>query len=130
MIAKIWNYSGWINNTDVNSIKQGFKGVFNDINETIVGMTEVASKNATKLCLVTERLTVTVITCPDDGCAFINVVSADDSRIYDLLSVLPDYFDILTNDADNSIYPAQKTALMQESEAKEQEPEQSNESMN
>lgn len=126
MIAKIWNYSGWINNPDINSIKQGFKGVFNDINETIAGMTELASKNATKLCLVTERLTITVITCPDDGCAFINVASADDGRIYDLLSVLPDYFDILINDADNSIYPAQKTALMQESEAEEQESEQSN----
>lgn len=67
--------------------------------------------------MVTELLTVIVITCPDDGCAFINIASADDGRIYDLLSVLPDYFDILINDADNSIYLAQKTALMQESEA-------------
>ena len=127
MIAKIWSYSGWINNPDVNSIKEGFKGVFNDINATIVSTTEASLDGANVLLWITERINVIVTTCPADGCAFINVTGANDGRIYDLLSVLPDYFDILINDADNSIYPAQKTALMQESEAEEQEPEQSNE---
>lgn len=120
MTAKIWNYSGWINNSDLSNIKKGFKGVFKDINENVASTTEAELAGADVLCYITERMNITVTTCPADGCAFINIITGNDGRLYDLLSVMPDYFDILINDSDNGIYPGQKTSFMQQAEEMEQ----------
>ena len=128
MIAKIWNYSGWINNPDRNEIEHGFRSLFKDIAENLVNATEARQNGVYTLCWITEHMTIIATIYPDDGCAFINITTTDEAKLYDLLSVLPDYFDILINDADNSIYPAQRTPLMQEAETEaeaDESPEQS-----
>lgn len=103
MTAKIWSYSGWINNANANSIRQGFKGVYEFIKETIISTVEAEIDGSNTLCWITERMNIIVTTFPTDGCAYINITTADDDRLYNLLSALPDYFDVLVNYSDGGI---------------------------
>lgn len=126
MIAKIWNYSGWINDPDVYNITHGFRNLFRDIAETVINSTEAEQQDMCSLCWITEHIMLMVVTNPCDGCAFLNVTSTEEEKLYDFLSVMPDYFDILINDADNNIYPAHETALMKEAEGEMTEAQESN----
>lgn len=118
MIAKILNYLGWINK--IKELKTPFRKVFEDIGVEILNYTEAMKNDVFTLCYITDKMILTATTFPQDGCTSINVTSTDEDKLYDFLSVLPDYFDILINDADNGIYPSQKTSFMQESEEAEQ----------
>lgn len=115
MIPKIWNYSGWINDPS----KTDFLKLFSDIGETVISQTEAQQNGINSICYFCENLTFAVSVFTEDGSAFINAYSTDDSKIYDLLSIMTDYFDLLINDADNSIYPARLTPLLQDNETEE-----------
>lgn len=114
MIAKILNYSGWINS--VSQLKTKFKKVFGDIGVKILSYTDATDNGIFSMCYITDVMTLTATTFPQENCTAISIISTNEDKLYDFLSVLPDYYDILINDADNGIYPSQTTPLMQESE--------------
>ena len=118
MIAKILNYSGWINS--VSQLKTKFKKVFGDIGVKILSYTDATDNGIFSMCYITDVMTLTATTFPQENCTAISIISTNEDKLYDFLSVLPDYYDILINDADNGIYPSQTTPLMQESEEEQE----------
>nr|DAE53390.1 MAG TPA: hypothetical protein [Bacteriophage sp.] len=118
MIAKTLNYSGWINS--VSQLKTKFKKVFGDIGVKILSYTDATDNGIFSMCYITDVMTLTATTFPQENCTAISIISTNEDKLYDFLSVLPVYYDILINDADNGIYPSQTTPLMQESEEEQQ----------
>lgn len=121
MIAKIWNYSGWINNTDPNEIESKFRKLLNESGFTVLGFKDHVSETHGYTCIwILGESHFVAHTFPDDGCTYIEISSCDEQKLYDFLTLLPDYFDLLVNDADGGQYPAQKAGILVENETSEE----------
>lgn len=49
---------------------------------------------------------------PQDNCTAISITSTNENKLFDFIATLPDYFDILVNDADGGQYPAQRNGIL------------------
>lgn len=118
MIAKIWNYSGWINDTEPNKIKKEFKQILDKAEFSVLGFVDYQFTPFGYTCIwILGESHFAVHTFPEDGCTYIELSSCNEEKLYNFLTLLPDYFNVLVNDADGGIYPAQKDGmLIEESE--------------
>lgn len=120
MIAKIWNYSGWINNTDPKALKKGLKELLDKSGFAVLGYKDHALDPCGYTCAwIMEEGHFAVHTFPEDGCSYIELSSHNEDKLYDFLAMLPDYFDLLINDADGGTYPAGKAGILAEEEKPE-----------
>lgn len=125
MIAKIWNYSGWINNIEHQEIESKFRKLLNEAGFTLLGFKDHISETQGYSCIwILGESHFAVHTFPEDGCTYIELSSCNEQNLYDFLTMLPDYFDLLVNDADGGRYPAQKTGILVEDETSEESKEQ------
>lgn len=123
MIAKIWNYSGWINNTDPKALQKGFKELLEKAEFAVLGFVDYHFSPYGYTCIwILGESHFAVHTFPEEGCAYIELSSCNEEKLYNFLTLLPDCFDILVNDADGGIYPAQKDGmLIEQTEGETQE---------
>lgn len=125
MIAKIWNYSGWINNTDPQQLKRDFGKLLQKAEFTVLGFTDHVFEPQGYTCIwILGESHFAIHTFPEDGCSYIELSSCNEQKLYDFLTMLPDYFDLLVNDADGGRYPAQKAGILVEDETSEESTEQ------
>lgn len=115
MIAKIWNYSGWINNTEPVEIENKFRKLLNEAGFTVLGFKDHVFEPQGYTCIwILGESHFAVHTFPEDGCTYIELSSCNEQKLYNFLTMLPDYFDLLVNDADGGKYPAQKAGILVE----------------
>lgn len=113
MVAKIWSYSGWINNIDPQQIKKNFGKLLVKAGFTVLGFKDHVFEPHGYTCFwILGESHFAVHTFPEDGCSFIELSSCNESKLYDFLTMLPEYFDLLVNDADGGQYPAQKDGML------------------
>lgn len=121
MIAKIWNYSGWINNTEPNEIESKFRKLLKQAGFNVLGFKDYIFEPQGYTCIwILGESHFAVHTFPEDGCSYIELSSCNEQKLYDFLTLLPDYFDLLVNDADGGQYPAQKAGILVEDETSEE----------
>lgn len=124
MIAKIWNYSGWINSTDPQEIKHEFKELLDKAGFEVLGFQEHHSKPNGYTCIwILAESHFAAHTFPEEGCTYIELSSCNEQKLYDFLTMLPDHFDLLVNDADGGRYPAQKAGILLDDNTEDQEGE-------
>ena len=113
MIAKIWNYSGWINNCDPKALKKGFRELLEKSDFAVLGFKDHVFDPCGYTCIwILGESHLAVHTFPEEGCAYIELSSCNEAKLYDFLAMLPDYFDTLISDADGGIYPAEKDGIL------------------
>lgn len=122
MIAKIWNYSGWINNTDPQEIKKKFKDLLENAGFQLLGFQDHLFQPYGYTCMwILAESHFAAHTFPEDGCTYIEISSCNEQKLYDFLAMLPDHFDLLVNDADGGQYPAQKAGILVDDNTEDQE---------
>lgn len=123
MEAKIWNYSGWINNTDPNELKNKLSRLLDKAGFTILGEIdhEFQPQGYTKLWLLAESH-FAIHTFPEHGATYLELSSCNEDKMYAFMNELPYKFDILLKDPDETetfIIPG--TEEKEENETPEQE---------
>lgn len=104
MEAKIWNYSGWINQTDPEEIKDKFTQLLKEAGFTILGEVEnhFEPQGYTCLWLLAESH-FAVHTFPEEGTSYIELSSCNEENQYNFMNRLPEVFDILIKEIDEKL---------------------------
>jgi S-adenosylmethionine decarboxylase len=106
MEAKIWNYSGWINDTDPEEIKQNFNQLLAEAGFTILGVNDHHFEPQGYSCLwLLAESHFAVHTFPEEGATYIELSSCNEEKQYNFMNDLPNKFDILITEPDET-HPA------------------------
>lgn len=124
MIAKIWNYSGFINETDPKALKKDFRELLEKSDFAVLGFKDHVFDPCGYTCIwILGESHFAVHTFPEEGCTYIELSSCNEEKLYNFLAMLPDYFNLLINDADGGTYPAEKAGILIEEESPEDAPQ-------
>lgn len=96
MIAKIWNYSGWMSETNPTEIKDIFKQLLTKSCFSVLGFKEYFFKPFGYTCIwILGESHFAVHTFPEHNASYIELSSCNDEKTRNFIKMLPQYINII-----------------------------------